>query len=144
MPKDVTEIGSAALAYCCCLRNVAFPPNAVVINTILNEATDLLQLFGSIAEIIRQLKHRFDKLPIHSSVYFQPFQQGVLQHLITSNEVDPTGNQQDCLGMTPLHILTCSSVQNMELYCVIVAKYPANLITVDRWGAVCHMGRCTN
>jgi hypothetical protein len=31
--------------------------------------------------------------------------------------------------------LACSSVQDLELYCVLVAKYPANLITVDRWGA---------
>jgi hypothetical protein len=38
--------------------------------------------------------------------------------------------------MTPLHILACSSVHNLELYHVIVEKYPANLITEDRWGAV--------
>jgi len=49
---------------------------------------------------------------------------------------DPTGNQQDCIGMTPLHIMTCSSVHDLELYRVIVEKYPANLITEDRWGAL--------
>jgi hypothetical protein len=38
--------------------------------------------------------------------------------------------------MTPLHILTCSSVHNLELYRVIIENYPANLITKDRWGAV--------
>jgi len=36
--------------------------------------------------------------------------------------------------MTPLHILACSSVHNLELYRVIVKKYPSNLITEDRWG----------
>jgi hypothetical protein len=50
--------------------------------------------------------------------------------------LDPTGNRQDCLGMTPLHILACSSVHNLELYRLIVEKYPANLITEDRWGAL--------
>ena len=40
------------------------------------------------------------------------------------SKLDPTGNQQDCLGMTPLHIVACSTVQNLELYQVMVEKYP--------------------
>ena len=52
------------------------------------------------------------------------------------NKLDPTGNHQDCLGMTPLHILACSSVQNPEIYRVMVEKYPTNLIAEDRWGAL--------
>jgi len=137
MPESVREIGETALYKCHCLRNVAFPPDAVIGDDILWEATDLLQLFGSEAEIIRNLKNRFDELPIHSSVYFQSYHQGALHRLITTgNELDPTGNQQDCLGMTPLHILVCSSVHNLEVYRLIIEKYPANLITEDRWGAV--------
>jgi hypothetical protein len=135
IPLTITEIGSGAFWYCHYLRNVAFPPNADVDDDILGGATDLLQLFGSI--ILQQLKHRFDELPVHSTVYYQSYNQGVLQRLITSgNELDPTGNQQDCLGMTPLHILVCSSVHDMEIYRVIVAKYSANLITADAWGAL--------
>jgi hypothetical protein len=49
---------------------------------------------------------------------------------------DLTGNQQDCLGMTPLHILACSSVHDLEVYRLIVENYPTNLITEDRWGAL--------
>ena len=45
-------------------------------------------------------------------------------------------NQQDCLGITPLHILTCSSVHDLEVYRLIVEKYPKNLITKDGWGAL--------
>ena len=37
--------------------------------------------------------------------------------------------------MTPLHILACSSVHSLELYRLIIKKYPTNLITEDRWGA---------
>jgi len=152
LPKDVTEIGNEALTSCYCLRNVAFPPNADVgYNIFIEEGmemTDLQQLFGSEAQIITALQLRFNGLPIHSIVYYHSYQEGVLQILIAAinmrlglhrtsgNELDLTGNQQDCLGMTPLHILTCSSIHDLELYRVIVEKYPANLITEDRWGAL--------
>jgi len=148
MSKDVTEIRYKAFYTCCCLRNVALPPNADVGDYIFDEAADLLQLFGSVAGIIRNLKHRFDRLPIHRIVYYQSYNQGVLHNLINSinmrsgqrrtlrSKLDPTGNQQDCLGMTPLHILACSSVHDLELYHLIVEKYPANLTTEDRWGAL--------
>jgi hypothetical protein len=146
LPEDVTEIGNGALKSCYCLRNVAFPPNAVFGDDIFSGATDLYQLFGnSNADIIRALQYRFDGLPIHSIVYYQSYHQGVLQHLIAAinmrsgrtlrSKLDPTGNQQDCLGMTSLHILACSSVLNLELYRLIIENYPANLITEDRWGA---------
>ena len=145
LPEDLREILDYAFFCCYCLRNVAFPPNAVFGDNIFirdrhphrsDILTDLQLLFGSEAEIIRELQHRFDGLLIHCAVYFQSYYQGELQRLITSgNELDPTGNQQDCLGMTPLHILACSSVHNLEVYLLIVAKYPTNLITVDAWGA---------
>jgi hypothetical protein len=151
---DVTEIEHGAFFSCFCLRNVAFPPNVVYgENMFFNEGvdinTDLKELFGnSNARIIWALQHRFDGLPIHSIVYYQSYQQGVLQNLIATinmtpdqsrklrSKLDPTGNQQDCLGMTPLHILACSSVHDLELYRLIVENYPANLITEDRWGAL--------
>jgi hypothetical protein len=141
LPHNVTEIGYGAFSYCYCLRNVAFPLNADLSNDIFGggsatEQYDLYQLFGSIAEIIRELQHRFDGLPIHSIVYYLSYHQGVLQNLMDAIELDSTGNQQDCLGMTPLHILTCSSVHDIEVYRVIVRKYPTNLITKDRWGAL--------
>ena len=31
-----------------------------------------------------------------------------------NGELDPTGFEQDCLGMTTLHILACSTVQQLE------------------------------
>ena len=107
-----------------------------------------LSLFGSLEEIINELQHRFDGLPIHRLVYYHSYHQGVLQNLIAAinlrsgqrrilrSKLDLTGNQQDCLGMTPLHILACSSVHDLEVYRVIVGNYPTNLITEDRWGAL--------
>ena len=151
--ENITEISNQAFYYCYCLRNVAFHPYAVFGDNIFdmfgrqNEQCNLYQLFGSMAEIMRALQRRFDGLPIHRLVYYQSYNQGVLQNLIAvikmrsgqnralSSELDPTGNQQDCLGMTPLHILACSSVHNLEVYRLIVENYPTNLITEDRWGA---------
>jgi hypothetical protein len=137
---------------------VAIPPNAVIGDDRIfvdedmeannDEISDLLQLFGSEAAIIRELQHRFDGLPIHRLVYYLSYHQGVLQILLKAlntrsgqsrtlrSKLDPTGNQQDCLGMTPLHILACSSVQDIEVYHVTVENYPTNLITEDRWGVL--------
>ena len=147
IPDNITEFQESAFGYCYCLRNVAFPPNAVFGDRFFvhegpDKPTDLHRLFG--LEIIRELIRQFDRLPIHKLVY-QSFLQGVLQKLIAAInsgsrtlcvKLEPTGNQQDCLGMTPLHILACSSVHDLELYRVIVKKYPANLIIGDRWGAL--------
>jgi hypothetical protein len=151
--ENMTEINKGAFYSCFCLRNVAFPPNDVFgdeifIDKYTDIISDLQQLFGSEAEIIRELQHRFDGLLIHSIVYYQSYHQGVLQILIAAinmrsgqrrtlrSKLDPTGNQRDCLGMTPLHILACSSVHDLEVYQLIVEKYPTNLITEDRWGAL--------
>ena len=155
LSKHISEIGNGALKSCYCLRNVAFPPDAVFGDDIfigrhsrhfMETVTDLQLLFMSELEIIRELQHRFNELPIHRIVYYQSYNQGVLLILIAAinmrsgqhrtSMLDPTGNEQDCLGMTPLHILTCSSVHDIELYRVIVDNYPANLITEDGWGAV--------
>jgi len=150
LSENTTEIKSGAFASCLSLRNVAFPPNAVFGDKLFMDGSDLHLLFGSEAEVISALMHRFDGLPIHRLVYYQSYHhnQWVLQHLIAAiimrsgqrqtlrSELDSTGNHQDCLGMTPLHILACSSVHDLELYRSIVEKYPTNLITEDRWGAL--------
>jgi len=151
MPEIVSKVGGSAFYCCSCLRNEAFPPNAVFGDYTFFQVygsesfTDLQQLFGSEREIIRELQHRFDRLPIHKLVYYQSYHQGVLHNLIATinmrsgqdhaarSKLDPTGNQQDCLGMTPLHILACSAVHDLELCRVVVEKHPSNLITKDRW-----------
>jgi hypothetical protein len=152
LSESLREIRALAFFSCFCLRNVAFPTDVVFgddifIDKYMDIISDLQHLFGSNASIIWELQHRFDRLPIHSIVYYQSYHQGVLQILIAAinlrsgqrrtlrSKLDPTGNQQDCLGMTPLHILACSSMHNLEVYRLIVDKYPVNLITEDRWGA---------
>jgi hypothetical protein len=140
-PEDITGIRSGAFHNCYCLRNVAFPLNADIGDNIFagrrdaTEQYDLQLLFRSDIEAIRELQHRFDGLLIHRILYYQSYHEGVLQNL-AAIQLDATGNQQDCLGMTPLHILACSSAHNIEVYHLIVEKYPTNLITEDRWGTL--------
>jgi ankyrin repeat protein len=122
---------------------VAFPPDAVFGNNVIigqnhidnGAISDLFHLFGDSDEtIVEMVQHRFDRLPTHSIVYYQTYHQGVLQELTDATNL--TCNQQDCLGMTPLHTLTCSSMHDIELYRVIVENYPTNLIAEDSWGAL--------
>ena len=47
-----------------------------------------------------------------------------------------SGNEQVCLSTTLLHILTYSSVHDLELYHVTIENYLTNLVTEDRWGAL--------
>ena len=101
-----------------------FPPNAdfgadIFIGTGFDLNTDLQLLFGSEARIVFELQHRFNSQPIHKLVYYHSYHQGVLQLLLDAInsrssqrltqgcKLDPAGNQQDCLCMTPLHILAC-------------------------------------
>ena len=141
LSENVTEIKQYTFGECHSLRNLAIPPNAEIDEGALAPCceyrgigcTDLKQLFGSEEQIINALKHRFDNLPIHKMIYYQSYNNGHRRSLRMM--LDTSGNEQDCLGMTPLHILACSSVQNLELYRVLIEKYPENLITKDEWGA---------
>ena len=35
---------------------------------------------------------------------------------------------QDCIGMTPLHILACSTKQRIEMYTLLVQSYPVEIL----------------
>jgi len=160
--ESVTRIQRAAFKGCITLRNIAIPPNAQVeeiaeedeesedeeSEDAFDRCTDLQQLYQTDEQLVNELKHRFDNLPIHKMIYYQSYNNISVDQLnnatnMRSNQrrslrskLNTTGSQQDCLGMTPLHILACSTVQNIELYKVLVTKYPETLVTEDRWGAV--------
>mmetsp|Transcript_24466 Transcript_24466/g.59908 ORF Transcript_24466/g.59908 Transcript_24466/m.59908 type:complete len:650 (-) Transcript_24466:639-2588(-) len=55
----------------------------------------------------------------------------LLETIDTPNHVD---SQQDAFGMTPLHILTCSVRQSLDLYQLLIDYNPTDLITKDKWG----------
>ena len=143
--EHVTEIDLYSLS-CYSMRNVALLPCTIVRADAFCVCKDLHQLFGSAVNVMNALKHRFDNLPIHKMIYYQSYNNITVDQLNEATDIrisqrrsklDPSGSQQDCLGMTPLHILACSSTDhNVELYKVLVNKYPETLITKDSWGAV--------
>ena len=146
LSENVTQIKRKSMS-CRSLRNVALPTTTDINieDGVFEECPNLLQLFNTETNIINALKHRFDNLPIHKMLYYQSYSNITTDQLNNATNVrisqrrrklNPTGTQQDCLGMTPLHILACSSVQSVELYRILITKYPETLITEDRFGAI--------
>ena len=150
LPENLSRIEAGySFSSCYALRNIAIPPDAEVLlhpagwSSAFRNCTDLYQLFPnqqngftySETHIVDTLKHRFDNLPIHKFCYYQSYN-NVTSDQLSNVMSDLTGSQQDSLGMTPLHILACSTVQNAGLYKALVAKYPDSLVVEDRWGAL--------
>jgi len=102
---------------------------------------ELLRIFVKEKAIVNALKSRFNELPIHSKMYYisylnQMSTEVIQNAIIVGGELDPTGLHRDCLGMTPLHIFACSTVQCLEVYRIMINNYPENLIVKDPWGAL--------
>jgi len=145
LPEDVVRVEEAAFAMCSSLRNIAIHPYTIIDELVFGGCTSLRLLFGTETNIMNALKQRFDNLPIHKMIYYQSYNNMTVKQLneaitmkkrVLGSNLNPTGNLQDGLDMTPLHIMACSTVQNIELYKVLVAKYPENLITKDKWKAL--------
>ena len=88
---------------------------------------------------LEKLKVRFDEIPIHKMCYYYLHQSMGTTTLETlKGEVNKHAMNemicQDCLGMTPLHILSCSGNHDIDLYKFYVGKCPDDLITEDKWG----------
>ena len=140
------------LTYLNSLRNIALPSEYSIKGAdrdVWWRCKDLLMAFPNkpCEAISNALKHRFDDLPIHKICYYQTYHptETVMQNL--RREINPwtakfpgqlnaSGKEQDCLGMTPLHILACSTKQNVEMYRLLIEKYPETLIMKDKWGDI--------
>ena len=134
------------------VRNIALTSVCEIHTPTLYYCTDLkLALLDTerenIFDIAEGLRHRFDDLPIHKLCYYQSYHDTETAMQSLKREINPwtskppgqlntTGKEQDCLGMTPLHILACSTKQNVEMYRLLIDKYPESLIMKDKWGGV--------
>ena len=139
--ETIMQVDYNAFGDCHSLRNVALASNTVVDESAFNYCTDLLHIFDTKEAIIDALRNRFAGLPVHSIIYYKSYYPISLEEIRNKIECIQYANirsglHQDCLGMTPLHILACSTVHSLELYQLIVDKYPENLIVEDAWGAV--------
>jgi hypothetical protein len=129
------------------LRNIAFPPGCLIIVANENFRSLIAGLFpdnddeyddDNYRQMLEMLQRRFEGLSIHRECYYQTFQdsKAVMRNL--RREINPwsthdssiigrlnaTGKTQDCLGMTPLHILACSTRHTLEIYELIVQNIP--------------------
>ncbi|KAL7426952.1 hypothetical protein ACHAXH_002021 [Discostella pseudostelligera] len=112
------------------LRNIAFPVGCTVDESIIGRCHPLVDL--------DELQERFDGLPVHKICYYHSFHDAatVMKNLKREIRKPKAANHQDCLGMTPLHILACSTKHDLEMYQLLVERYPEHLITKDRWGDI--------
>ena len=127
------------------MRNVALSPGTEARICCGEGCYDLLRLFGS-QRMDDILKSRFGGLRINSMCYCPTDADldqisNVVSRMsdISETPLDTTNvvhSNQDCLGMTPLHILACSSKQNLDLYRFVIASHPNSLITKDKWGCI--------
>jgi hypothetical protein len=85
------------------LRNVSISPDAMIEDGVL--PPQLQNIIGPDSEIITDtLKHQIDGMPIHKILYYQSYQPFSLIRL------NPSGNKQDCFGMTALRVACCTNV----------------------------------
>ena len=142
LSENVFGVEQHAFGYCRSLRNIALTFNTVHYSAFY-QCYDLLHIFHTEEAIVNAVKSRFYELPLHAMMYYisyynTPTIREEILHGFVINENglrNPTGLRQDCLGMTPLHILACSTAC-LELYQLMVEYYPENLIVEDSWGAI--------
>ena len=151
LPEELSHAEKFTFPFLRSLRNIAIPKQCTFgknqqqeangFGYILKSTSDKdLMLLTSDSDSIGVLKQRFDGLPIHKICYYKP--ENLIQYLnqpmnsLKEKRALTTGMLQDKLGMTPLHILACSTRQTMELYQLLLELYPENLITKDKWGDV--------
>jgi hypothetical protein len=138
IPSTVSFISGDAFRGFSLLRNVSISPAS---NNLTPEF--LFRALSNMGVTLDMIMQRFDELPLHKFCFdYQPIYDKKVRD--NSSHVDfnhhvarlPShGLQQDCLGMTPLHILACSyNRQGVEIYKCIIEKCPNALVTEDRWG----------
>ena len=149
VPEIIIQVEREAFMNCPSLRNIALVSNTRVDERAFEYCIDLLRIFDRDTHththteeaIVNALKSRFVGLLIHAIIYYKPYHNTMTTQEFQNSmigedgQVNPSGMQQDSLGMTPLHILACSTVQCLELYQLIIEYFPGNLIVEDAWGA---------
>jgi hypothetical protein len=125
------------------LRNVAIAPSSDLTQDMFAQSFRSLQNMGLSLEMIIG---RFMELPLHKHCYYYRPQHRAEQTMDSTtwkwfNEevgrLPAHGLQQDCFGMTPLHILLCSSAGCDVRVCqCMIEKYPGAMLIEDKWGEI--------
>mmetsp|Transcript_17985 Transcript_17985/g.41966 ORF Transcript_17985/g.41966 Transcript_17985/m.41966 type:complete len:506 (+) Transcript_17985:278-1795(+) len=146
LPKTMNKVCSRSFIGASSLRNLSIPTSCEIGICAFGNCHDMRELCPSDVQIERALKGRYDNLPIHNLVYYQPYQEErkttkKLRKILGERSSWNIGKsslaaveQVDCFGFNPLHALACSSRQSLDVYRMIVERHPANLIGKDLWG----------
>eukprot|EP00804_Cyclotella_cryptica_P004809 CCRYP_004902-RA/>CCRYP_004902-RA protein AED:0.03 eAED:0.03 QI:276/1/1/1/1/1/3/468/492 len=136
------------------LRNVAFPPDlsdrdlpTFGTNTDLGKVLPAKRNSEYLYRMLCNgyaLRNRFDGLPVHKICYYHSHDTAEVAIRNLRSELSTQScfisrasrGNTDCLGMTPLHILACSTKHHPALYQMIISKYPGHLIAQDIWGDI--------
>jgi hypothetical protein len=143
IPSSVTAIGNQAFTHCNLLRNAAIPSTSAITQEQFARSFPTLHYKEITLELI---KGRFDELPLHRLCNnFNPthgtqakvharcdtFIQAVYWFPVQAFQFD------DCLGMTPIHILLCSGADHdIRVIQYIIEECPDALLIQDKWGDV--------
>jgi hypothetical protein len=140
IPSTVNSIALDALKGSTLLRNVSISPASNLSQEIFEQSFPTLVNMGITLDMVM---HRFDELPLHKYCYDSYSTRAIQSVADASSEgfnqavtqLPEHGLNQDCLGMTPLHILACSSNgRGIEVFQCMIDKYPNALLIEDRWG----------
>lgn len=135
---DLDFDGSAIFIDCRRLRNIALNCTTVVSSRTFDFCYDLLKHFQSdFFGLVGAIRHRFVGLPVYRFCYYQSYDtvENTIKNMKSAMLKFPNARRQDVLGMTPLHILSLSTKQDIRLYQVLLQHYPMDLCMCDVWGA---------
>jgi hypothetical protein len=100
------------------------------------------------ANLMSNLQHRFETLPVHRLCYYQSYYllTEAMEKLRQSMDADPaSGTKVDAFGMTPFHILALSETPNLSLFQALLKTYKVDIIhTKDKFGSTPIVYLCMN
>jgi hypothetical protein len=140
IPSSVEYMSHRAFTHCRRLRNIAISPSSTLQSAVLEQ----MKPFRRITELdctMDMLKSRFDGLPLHRFCFYHahpsmgyPDINAWLDNYIRQAPPPAEYSATDCLGMTPLHILSCSGIHDGILYQRIYELNPDQLRIPDDTG----------
>jgi hypothetical protein len=139
LPEGSKKFNSDCFEACSRLRNVA-TKGIKMHHSCFTGCKGLEQLFGTNRGLQEALMNRFVGRPVQEICYYHSYHpvEMTVEKLQNEMILQPTDNhqQQDTLGMTPLHILACSKRQSLDLYRLVAEHFPDDLICKDKWGEI--------
>jgi hypothetical protein len=86
---------------------------------------------SNVADLVSELQHRFDDLPMHRVCYYQSYYPltEAMDNLKQAMYADARhGTKVDAFGMTPCHILSLSQTPNLSLLQILLKIYRVDIL----------------